>query len=102
MNWTEDLEAVRLASVGLARRALRVAPDDPDVLALAAFTFGYFGEDIGVAIGLIDRCLALNRAMLALGTGVGCSGSLPVSLNARSMISKIICGLARVTGWPLI
>ena len=60
MNWTEDLEAVRLASVGLARRALRVAPDDPDVLALAAFTFGYFGEDIGVAIGLIDRCLALN------------------------------------------
>jgi adenylate cyclase len=30
------------------------------VLALAAFTFGYFGEDIGVAIGLIDRCLALN------------------------------------------
>jgi TolB-like protein len=39
MNWTEDPEAVRLTSVGLARQALRVAPDDPDVLALAAFTF---------------------------------------------------------------
>jgi TolB-like protein len=60
MNWTQDLEAVRLTSVGLARQALRVGPDDPDVLALAAFTFGYFGEDIDVAIGLIDRCLDLN------------------------------------------
>jgi pentatricopeptide repeat protein len=60
MNWTEDPEAVRPTSVGLARQALRVGPDDPDVLALAAFTFGYFGEDINVAIGLIDRCLTLN------------------------------------------
>jgi adenylate cyclase len=60
MNWTEDLEAVRQTSVGLARQALRVGPDDPDVLGLAAVTFGYFGEDIGVAVGLIDRCLALN------------------------------------------
>jgi tetratricopeptide (TPR) repeat protein len=60
MNWTGDVDAVRLTSVGLARRALRIGPDDPDVLALAAFTFGYFGEDIDVAIGLIDRCLTLN------------------------------------------
>ena len=44
----------------LARQALRIGPDDPDVLALAAFTLGYFGEDINVAIGLIDRCLTLN------------------------------------------
>jgi hypothetical protein len=28
----------------LARQALRVGPDDPDVLARAAVTFGYFGE----------------------------------------------------------
>jgi len=60
LNWTEDLETVRLTSVGFARQALRVGPDEPDVLALAAFTFGYFGEDIDVAIGLIDRCLTLN------------------------------------------
>jgi adenylate cyclase len=44
----------------LARRALRSSPDDPDVLAVAAFVLGYFGEDIGVSLGLIDRCLALN------------------------------------------
>jgi TolB-like protein len=60
MNWAEDLEAVRLTSIGFARQALRVGPDDPDVLVLAAFTLGYFGEDIDVAIDLIDRGLDLN------------------------------------------
>jgi TolB-like protein len=60
MNWTDDPEGVRLTSVSLARQALRYGPDEPDVLALAAFTLGYFGEDINVAIGLIDRCLTLN------------------------------------------
>jgi pentatricopeptide repeat protein len=44
----------------LARRALRSAPDDPHVLALAALVFGYFGEDMDVSLGLIDRCLTLN------------------------------------------
>ena len=60
MSWTQDRERVRHTSLNLARQALRFGPDDPDVLALAAFTLGYFGEDIDVAIGLIDRCLALN------------------------------------------
>jgi TolB-like protein len=60
MNWSEDLERVRHVSINFARQALRFGPDDPDVLALAAFTLGYFGEDIDVAIGLIDRCLVLN------------------------------------------
>jgi adenylate cyclase len=60
MSWTADPEAVRRTSVDLARQALRFSPDEPDVLALAGFTFGYFGEDIDVAIGLIDRCLTLN------------------------------------------
>jgi pentatricopeptide repeat protein len=59
-GWTEDPEAARHTSVDLARQALRVGPDDPDVLALVAFVLGYFGEDIGVSLGLIDRCLALN------------------------------------------
>ena len=59
-GWIEDPEAARRTSVDLARQALRVGPDDPNVLAFVAFVLGYFGEDIGVAIGLIDRCLALN------------------------------------------
>ena len=59
-GWTEDPEATRRAGVDLARQALRSAPDDPNVLALTPFVLGYFGEDIEVSLGLIDRCLALN------------------------------------------
>jgi pentatricopeptide repeat protein len=59
-GWTEDPEATRRTSIDLARRALRSGPEDPNVLALAAFVLGYFGEDIDVAVGLIDRCLTLN------------------------------------------
>jgi pentatricopeptide repeat protein len=56
----EDPEAARQTSIDLARRALRSSPDDPNVLALAAFLLGYWGEDIDVSLRLIDRCLALN------------------------------------------
>jgi len=59
-GWSEDPDAARRTSIDLARRALRSAPDDPNVLALAAAMLGYFGEDIDVSLGLIDRCLALN------------------------------------------
>jgi TolB-like protein/tetratricopeptide (TPR) repeat protein len=55
-----DPEAARHTSIAFARRALRSSPDDPDVLAIAAFVLGYFGEDIDVSLGLIDRCLTLN------------------------------------------
>jgi TolB-like protein len=58
-GWVDDLEANRRAGIDLARRAIRFAPDDPEV-AIAAFALGYFGEDIDVALGVIDRCLALN------------------------------------------
>jgi pentatricopeptide repeat protein len=59
-GWAEDLVAARRTSIDLARRALRSSPDYPDVLALAAFVLGYFGEDIDVSLRLIDRCLTLN------------------------------------------
>jgi adenylate cyclase len=59
-GWTDDKEANRLVAVGLARRAILVAGDDPDVLAYVGFVFGYFGEDIGSATALIDRALELN------------------------------------------
>jgi adenylate cyclase len=58
--WAEDSEAARRSCVDLARRALRSAPDDPNVLALAGALLASSGEDIDVSLGLIDRCLALN------------------------------------------
>ena len=59
-DWTNDTEAHRREGIDLARRALRCAPDDPDVLANAAVVLGSLGEDIDVAIGSIERSLALN------------------------------------------
>jgi adenylate cyclase len=57
---TEDPKTDRRTSIDLARRALLIGPDDPDVLAPAAFVLGCFGDDIDVALGLIDHCCSLN------------------------------------------
>jgi adenylate cyclase len=54
------LEATRCEGIDLARRALRVAGDDPYILANAAFALGLFGENIATAIALVDRSLELN------------------------------------------
>src|SRR5262249_49475271 len=59
-NWATDLEAARHASIDSARRALRVAGDDPYVLVSAAHALAFFGEDIEVALALTDRALQLN------------------------------------------
>jgi adenylate cyclase len=59
-GWTDDPELNRREGVDLARRSLRVASDDPNVLGRAAHTLAYFGEDIDAAVELIDRALALN------------------------------------------
>jgi len=59
-DWTNDLEATQKEGIDLARRALRVASDDPYVLATAAWALALFGEDISTAIALMDRSLQLN------------------------------------------
>jgi tetratricopeptide (TPR) repeat protein len=57
---SEDREADRLKGTDFARRALEVAGDDPGILANAAVALGYFGEDIGAMMALVDRALTLN------------------------------------------
>jgi len=57
---SEDPLADRRKGIAFVRRALEVAGHDPGVLANAAQTLAYFGEDIDAAIALIDRALALN------------------------------------------
>jgi TolB-like protein/class 3 adenylate cyclase len=59
-GWIEDPETGRRDCIDLARRALRVAGDDPYVLGNVAYVLGYFGEDIDAAVELIDRALAFN------------------------------------------
>jgi adenylate cyclase len=57
---SEDPAAHRLKGTDFARRALEVAGDDPTILANAAYTLAYLGEDIGAMMALVDRALALN------------------------------------------
>jgi adenylate cyclase len=57
---SQDPAAHRQRGSDYARRALEVAGDDPAILVNAAYTLGYFGEDIGAMITLVDRALALN------------------------------------------
>jgi adenylate cyclase len=59
-GWSEDPEVSRRKGTELVRRALQVAGDDPNVLCKAAYALGYFGEELEVAIALVDRGLELN------------------------------------------
>jgi TolB-like protein len=59
-GWAEEPERSRLKGVALARQALQVAQNDPGILANAAFVLGFFDEDIGAMIALVDRAIALN------------------------------------------
>jgi TolB-like protein/class 3 adenylate cyclase len=55
-----DPDRDRLMGIDFARRALEMAGDDPGVLANVALALSYFGEDIGAAMAMVDRALALN------------------------------------------
>ena len=57
---SDDPAADRRKGVDLARRALQVASDDPGTIANAALALGYFGEDLGAMMALVDRALTLN------------------------------------------
>ena len=71
-SWAEDPATAERKAVDLARRALQVASDDPDVIARAALVLAVFGEDIGTMMGLVDRALTLSpnyaRGWLLSGT----------------------------------
>jgi tetratricopeptide (TPR) repeat protein len=59
-GWAEDRETNRRKAIDFAQQAVRYSAGDAGVLANAALVLGYFGEDIGAAIGMIDRSLASN------------------------------------------
>jgi adenylate cyclase len=57
---SEEPASDRLKGIDFARRALKVAGDDPGVLVNTALALAYFGEDIGAMLALVDRALGLN------------------------------------------
>ena len=76
-------EADSRKGIDFARRALRVASDDPGALTDAAAVLAYFGEDIGAMIMLIDRALALIRALPADGIAAAFFGAGLASRRLR-------------------
>jgi TolB-like protein/class 3 adenylate cyclase len=59
-GWSENPGVNRRKGIELARQALQVAGDDPNVLTRAAYVLGYFSEEISIAIALLARGLELN------------------------------------------
>jgi adenylate cyclase len=59
-GWATNSEMERAQASDLARRALRMARDDPVVLADAAYVLAELGENIEAMMAFIDRALALN------------------------------------------
>jgi TolB-like protein len=59
-GWSEDPAAGRRQAIELAQRAVRVADDDAVAVASAAQVVAYIERDVGTAIGMIDRAIALN------------------------------------------
>jgi adenylate cyclase len=101
-GWAPDWETNRRKAVALAEQAVRAARSDPGVLANAAIVLGYFGEEIGAAVGMIDRSLALNPSF---ARGWMFSGWLRLMAGEtvwRSSISRprrvLIPGLTKLTG----
>jgi adenylate cyclase len=59
-GWTSDLEATQKRGIEFSRRALRIAGNDPFIIANAAVGLALFGEDIAMTIALVDHSLRLN------------------------------------------
>jgi adenylate cyclase len=59
-GWAEEPETSHRKASDLARQALQVAHNDPNVLVNAVFVLARYGEDIGAMMGLVDRALTLN------------------------------------------
>jgi adenylate cyclase len=59
-GWAEDPETDRREALDLVRRAVKAAPDDPEVLVWAAGTLDLLGEDIGRSLAMLDHALTLN------------------------------------------
>src|SRR6266851_1283625 len=59
-GWTENPETHRREALDLVRRAVKAAPDDPEVLVRAAGTLDLVGEDIGTSLAMLDHALVLN------------------------------------------
>ena len=88
-----DPQRDREKGTDFARRALEASSGDPGVLANAALALGYFVEDIGAMMVLVDRALALNPNHARGWHSSGVYGR--ASPTSRSSMSRHRCGSVR-------
>lgn len=60
VRWGKDIEYHRRTGLEFAKHAMRVAPDDPEVLARALVPLWQLGENLPNVAKLADRAVALN------------------------------------------
>ncbi|OYU13905.1 MAG: CadC-family transcriptional regulator [Alphaproteobacteria bacterium PA4] len=60
VRWGSDLAAHRRDGLAMARRAMQVAPDDPEVLARAVAALWQLGDNLKTLIAHVDRATTLN------------------------------------------
>jgi len=59
-GWSVDLEATRAEGLRLARAALRLDNEDPDVLAMVGAAEATLGRNLDYAAALIDKALTID------------------------------------------
>jgi adenylate cyclase len=59
-GWVQPSDPELAEGIRMARMAAALGQDDPEALTWAAFVLDHLGGDREVALGLIDRALALN------------------------------------------
>ena len=103
---SQDPEGDQRKGGDFARRALRVAGEDPGVLANAANALAYFGEDIGTMMTLVDRALALNpsfaRGWYISGMLRNCAGQNDLAIeHAEASLRLSPRGRFGTVSWPI-
>jgi adenylate cyclase len=61
--WSDDVEHDRVRGLELSHRALKLAEDDPEVLAWSAFVLFCMNDDLQAGAALVDRALSLNPSL---------------------------------------
>jgi adenylate cyclase len=100
--------------IALARRALDAAPGDPEVEAFAGYTFGFMGEDLTNALGLLHRsvarCPSLGWAWVSVALLEGLRGDPRRALEACAQAERLspkdpmafrLHSARAVAGWAL-
>src|ERR1043166_3743104 len=59
-GWTQNLEKASAIAQARARRAIRLSPDDPEILTICGHVSSFLCKDYDLAQDYFDRALRIN------------------------------------------